>query len=438
MIASLPPPALRGTTAAQLAAYFENTWQLYETLFASVHDPALYTAPEPLRNPLIFYLGHTAAFYVNKLRLAGLWTSGVNAKLDTLFAVGVDPAHAGDLSQSELWPTADEVRRYRAEVYGRVSSFINGLKVPAEITWQHPLWALFMALEHDRIHLETTMMIVRRAPVNALTAPAGWRYAQDDPAPDPRWIEVAGREISLGRGPTDGQTLYGWDNEYGRLTTSVPPFRASADLVTNAEFLEFVRAGGYAEPSLWTEVGWAWRQTEGVRLPPYWRLEDGEVRYRAMYDELDLPLSWPAEVNAHEAAAFCRWQGSRLMTEAEYAAMAADAPLLDDDAIGHPHYNLDLRYGSPTPVGALGRGPSGFSDVYGNVWQWLADDFRPLPGFEPHPYYVDYSTLVFTPDHAAMRGGAWASTGASASRWFRSWYRRCYYLDAGFRPVKPA
>jgi hypothetical protein len=53
--------------------YFLNTWNLYDTLFCSLRDDSIfYSIPDKLRRPLIFYSGHTACVYVNKMHLAGL------------------------------------------------------------------------------------------------------------------------------------------------------------------------------------------------------------------------------------------------------------------------------------------------------------------------------------------------------------------------------
>jgi formylglycine-generating enzyme required for sulfatase activity len=80
-----------------------------------------------------------------------------------------------------------------------------------------------------------------------------------------------------------------------------------------------------------------------------------------------------------------------------------------------------------------GMSPSGFHDVWGNVWDWLADDFYPLPGFKVHPWYLDFSEPYMDSDHGMMAGGAWATTGTGASKYYRLWFRRHFYQHAGFR-----
>jgi 5-histidylcysteine sulfoxide synthase len=302
-----------------------------------------------------------------------------------------------------------------------------------------------MGLEHERIHFETTSMLIRQLPADALRRPTGWRYApledgEDGEAPSGRLIDVEAGTVELGK-PTSVPS-FGWDNEYGSRVEQVSSFAATADLVTNDEFLAFVQDGGYDDPSLWSEEGQAWKDGVDARHPKFWVPAGDGYRYRAMFEELEWPAHWPAEVNAHEAQAFCRWRGPewRLPTEAESVRICQDAPLADADSTSSDTYNLELSYGSPTPVGHLPGGTTGrgFNDVHGNVWQWLSDDFEPLPGFQKHDLYEDFSEPYFDDRHSMLRGGSWASTGTSASRFYRLWFRREFFQHAGFRLARNA
>lgn len=437
-VVSLPPPSPNDFTQDSIRAYFENTWQLYETLFSAVgDDQRLYEQPDPLRHPLVFYVGHTAAFYINKLRMAGLLDDGIDAAAETLFARGVDPHTAAELDGPAAgWPDIPAVRRYREAAHARIHAVIDTLPV-GSVGPDHPAWSLFMGLEHDRIHLETSSVLLRQLDARHLRRPDGWRIAPTHTAaPDIRWCDIPARTVTIGR--PDGAPLYGWDNEYGQNTVEVAPFQVTAHTVTNRAFLDFVSDGGYADQRLWSDEGWRWRAAQAVTRPRFWVGDADQPRYRAMFEELDMPWAWPVEVNAHEAAAFCRWRGGvRLPTEAEHLALTARAPLDAGDVITHPGYNLNLRYASPTPVDHFTPTQDGIFDSYGNVWEWLADDFAPLPGFKTHPLYEDFSSPYFDTLHATMRGGAWVSSGESASRYYRLWFRRHFYQHAGFRMVRP-
>jgi formylglycine-generating enzyme required for sulfatase activity len=70
-------------------------------------------------------------------------------------------------------------------------------------------------------------------------------------------VEVEAQTVTLCK-PRD-QPSFGWDNEYGTRSFALSAFRASRFKVTNGEFLEFVKDGGYGRPELWTAAGWQWR-----------------------------------------------------------------------------------------------------------------------------------------------------------------------------------
>jgi len=159
-------------TSSCLREYFINTWELYEMLFSSIKSPkTYYLNPDPLRNPLIFYWGHTAVFYINKLRAAGLIEKGLNAHYEHIFAVGVDPDSSENLDKPNLWPSVGEVKQYRQRVYEVVLSVIETFPFGENLKEDSPWWSLMMGLEHDRIHFETSSMLFRQLPEECLKRP---------------------------------------------------------------------------------------------------------------------------------------------------------------------------------------------------------------------------------------------------------------------------
>ena len=73
-----------------------------------------------LRHPLIFYYGHPATLYINKLRMAGLIPHPINPLFESIFETGVDEMSWDDLSQAETsWPSVHEVHEYRQQVEPR-------------------------------------------------------------------------------------------------------------------------------------------------------------------------------------------------------------------------------------------------------------------------------------------------------------------------------
>ena len=99
-------------------------------------------------------------------------------------------------------------------------------------------------------------------------------------------------------------------------------------------------------------------------------------------------------------------------------------------------YNTNLAHSSMSPVDAYKPNSKGFSDVFGNAWEWTEDYFAPLPGFEVHPFYEDFSTPCFDGLHNVIQGGSFISTGDEASVHSRFHFRPHFYQHASFRVVE--
>ncbi|MBX9720793.1 MAG: hypothetical protein K2X81_05330, partial [Candidatus Obscuribacterales bacterium] len=175
---SLTMPNLASCSRKEVRDYFNNSWTLTELLFTSlIGDEPFYRPPyHGLRHPLVFYYVHPAVLYVNKLRLAGLLENQISAYYENLFETGVDEMSWDDMSKNFIkWPSIDECLSYRKRVYDVVLDLIESHPDLADgheqITQEHPLWALFMGFEHERIHLETSSVLIRELPIHLVVSP---------------------------------------------------------------------------------------------------------------------------------------------------------------------------------------------------------------------------------------------------------------------------
>ena len=137
---------------AEILNYFKATYSLDEHLFEVFADASgMYRTADPLRHPLIFYFGHTAAFYINKLVISKVLETRINPKFESMFAIGVDEMSWDDLNQSNYsWPTAEEVKSYRKQVYDTVVQIIEMLPIQVPVQWDSPFWIILMGIEHSR------------------------------------------------------------------------------------------------------------------------------------------------------------------------------------------------------------------------------------------------------------------------------------------------
>lgn len=435
---SLKPPSLHYTNREEILNYFKNAWHLYEILFDSIiNDDTYYQSPDPLRNPLIFYYGHTAVFYVNKLLLSKSINEGLNPEFEILFAKGVDPELPQDLDIKNIWPSVNEVRAYRSKLYDLVLEVIDKIDIPDQITNDHPLWALYMGIEHDRIHFETSSVLIRQMDVELVHKPAVWNYAPTSGKNiDNEWVNIDSDIVQLGK--QESSELYGWDNEFGSMQCFVKPFQVAKNMVTNGDYLEFVSSNAYNNPIYWSEEGLKWKNRTFTMHPKFWILtKNNDFDFRAMFDIMEMPLDWPVEVNKFEAQAYVSYLDNnfRLLSEKEFQLVAKN-DFKDQEPLFENDINLNLQFGSPSPVGYFSKKGHLLNDQFGNVWDWLDDDFNPLPGFKTHPWYKDFSQPYFDDQHSILLGGAWATTGTAATKYYRLWFRDYFYQHAGFRLAK--
>ncbi len=428
----------------EIRTYFHRTYsideQLYDTLAA---DETFYIRAEPLRHPLIFYLGHTAAFYINKLVIAKIIEQRINPRFESMFAVGVDEMSWDDLNEAHYdWPRVQEVKDYRKQVRDLVDGVIRRLPLTLPINWNNPFWAILMGIEHQRIHLETSSVIIRRVPIEQVRQLPLWDICPEaGKAPANELLPVTGGLIELGK--TKEHPLYGWDNEFGRHEFQVRDFSASKYLVSNQEYLPFVLDEGYEQTEFWTEEGWSWVNYTKARHPLFWIDSADGFQFRTMARIIPMPWDWPVEVNYLEAKAFCHWLGRRtaknlrLPTEDEWYRLRDLHQIPDQPYWDKAPGNINLEYwASSCPVTRFRFGE--FFDVIGNVWQWTETPITGFAGFEIHPYYDDFSTPTFDTRHNLIKGGSWISTGNEATRDSRYAFRRHFFQHAGFRYVESA
>jgi ergothioneine biosynthesis protein EgtB len=271
--------------------------------------------------------------------------------------------------------------------------------------------------------------------------PAGYTAPVDSPPPQQEWIGIPPGRVTLGLDRDD--LVFGWDNERPATIADVGDFHIQRHDVTNAAFLEFVEAGGYADGRWWRPADWAWAQSEGIRHPLFWEQHDGAWAWRGMFDLLPLPLSWPVYVSHAEASAYARWRGARLPTEAEFQRAAYGTPSgaertypWGDDPPTAAHGALDFSRWDPAPAGShpAGRSAWGIDDLVGNGWEWTGTVFAPFAGFTVIPSYPEYSADFFDGEHFVMKGASTATARELVRPTFRNWFRARYpYVYATFR-----
>ncbi len=399
-------------------------------LVAHLDDETLERVHSPLMSPLVWDLGHIAAF-------EDLWLAHRGAGL---------PLLRPDLA--EVYDAFETPRADRGDLpYLRRADALAYLAAVRERAAELPVDPLLheLVLRHEQQHTETMLQTMELAHLPAPTAPDAATGGALASATGLELVEVPAGPCTIGA-PADG---FAYDNERPRHGLELPAFRIGRTAVTNGAFLEFVAGGGYARPEWWTREAWAWKEEYDIERPAGWTADGREWRMDRC-EPLD-PSKPVVHVSWFEADAFARAHGARLPTEAEWekaatwdyeTGTARPQPWGEEpahDAIAS-HANVDQRAFGTLPAGAhpAGASPSGCLGMIGDTWEWTAGGFDGYPGFAAYPYR-EYSEVFFGGDYRVLRGGSWATRARVATPTFRNWdHPQRRQIFAGLRIAKDA
>jgi iron(II)-dependent oxidoreductase len=382
-----------------------------------VDEPTLLAQHDPLMSPLVWDLAHIGQQEELWLLRAGdPHRPGMLAPdVDALYDAFRHP-RAERPSLPLLPPVA--AREYCYEVRGRVLDLLE--RTPDEPL---ELFTAGMVVQHEQQHDETMLatLQLRSGPpiVSGTPVPPGRALDTDR-------VFVAGGEFVLGVDGTDEP--FSLDNERPAHVVDVPAFWLGRVPVTNAQWHEFVAAGGYAEPAYWSAAGWAHRVDADLVRPKFWTADGTRMRFGV---EEEIPADEPVQhISYYEAEAFAAWSGARLPSEIEWEKACAWDPVAGRRRIwpwgsAEPSAELANLGGTalrPAPVGAYPASASayGAEQLIGDVWEWTSSDFGPWPGFRPM-IYRQYSEPFFGPDYKVLRGGSWAVAPSTIRPSFRNW-----------------
>jgi len=435
-------------TGEHLVTSLAEARTLTDKLFEVVRPENLYDRPIPERHRIAFYIGHLEAFDWNLIGRNILDLHSFDESLDHLFAFGIDPVGGGlPNDQASDWPAMQQIQLYNRTVRESLDTALekSPFSDPALPLLQDG-YALHVAIEHRLMHAETLAYMLHQLPLESKLRDRPDAPISGPPAA-PRVAKISAGTATLGL-TLNGDGAFGWDNEFEAQEVAVPEFEIDVYNVTNAGFLKFMNAGGYESRSFWTDADWRWRTEQGVKHPLFWVQRGGQWFYRAMFGEVPLPLDWPAYTSHAEAAAYLRWVGKELPTEAQIHRAAYGMPQGNEREFPWGNELPDRQYGNfdfhnwdPSPVGAFPAGASAFgiADLVGNGWEWTSTTFAPLPGFKPFSFYPGYSANFFDGQHYVMKGGSSRTAAALLRRSFRNWFQPHYpYVYAKFRGVSNA
>jgi len=380
-------------------------------LTRDLEGPQLFGPKLAIVNPVLWELGHVAWFQEHwclRLRADESLSESVLEGADALY----DSAKVAHDTRWDLpLPDLPATLEFQDRVLERV---LERLEREPDNEWF--LYFVQLALFHEDMHAEafhyTRQTLGYADPLDRDDAGEG--AVEGD-------VELPGGEFLIGAARNSG---FHFDNEKWAHRVKLGPFHIARAPVTNVQFLEFVRDGGYSRRDLWSPEAWNWKGQ--AQTPRYW-VEKGGLWLERRFSEWaplqgDLPVM---HVNWHEANAYCRYAGRRLPSEGEWEVAAS---FCGDGRRRYPWgetadaARANLNGSGRVPVGEFAAGDSfgGCRQMLGNVWEWTASTFGPYPDFVRDPY-AEYSEPWFG-THKVLRGGSFATPARLISNTWRNFY----------------
>ena len=429
-----------------LIGMLENARQRTYELIADLDEDQLLGPKYGTINPLRWEIGHVAYFYEYFIlrELYGRESILGNQQADSLYdSISVAHDTRWDLPLLNL----EQTKAYMQSVLENLCA-----RLPGTVANEQDSFIYQFGVFHEDMHCEAFLwgrqtLAYPTPKFSAAIDASSLRNAGGLAG----YVDVPGGKFRIG---AEKDAAFMFDNEKYAHGVDVTAFSIARAAVTNAEYAEFVAAGGYQTEDYWNPDGWIWIQNNQIAHPGYWTPQGNQQWTMRRFDKtLPLPDNEPViHVSWYEADAYCRWAGLRLPTELEWEVAALgeadNQGNLSANKRRYPwgngaptasHANMDgLALGS-VDVAAYAAGDSAFGcrQMLGNVWEWTSDTFAPFAGFSADAY-TEYSTTLFG-NTKVLRGGAWTTRG----RMMHGGYRNFFAADrwnifSGFRTCKPA
>lgn len=396
--------SLHGMAADTLEERFAHVRETTAALTSGLtpEDSVVQTMPDV--SPTKWHLAHTTWFfeefilavYVPRYRrvhdgYAFLFNSYYNL---------VGPMHQRPRRGLITRPGLEEIFDYRRQVDESMQSLLDARGREQEIGVR-----TLLGCHHEQQHQELLVTDIKHVLAQNPLEPA-WRTLpapREDAPPATRWLRFAGGMAEIGHNGMG----FCFDNERPCHRVFLEPFELAERPVTNAEYREFIAAGGYAKPELWLSDGWSTVQTEGWRKPLYWS-DDCRHEFTVAGRRALEPAAPVAHLSYYEADAYARWAGARLPTEAEWEHAAASCPVA----------------GNLAESGLLHPAPCADSPAFwGDVWEWTASAYLAYPGYHPPAGAIGEYNGKFMSGQMVLRGGSCATPAGH----LRATYRNFFY-----------
>ncbi len=295
----------------------------------------------------------------------------------------------GNLSR----PSVSDVYAYRAHVDEQMRAWIcNGMESLDNNAMSELTSLLELGLNHEQQHQELLATDIKYIFGHNPLFPSYQTLipALQGSTGSMGWIRVPENVYEIGY-KGDG---FCFDNELGVHKVYIHEFQIADRLVTNAEYLEFMRSGGYKDFRHWLGEGWQWVNDNTVQAPMYWYEIDGQWMNYSPDGLKPIALDEPVQhVSFYEADAYAAWIGARLATEFEWEVAS-------NQLQQEPQHKFQ----------------------YGELWEWTNSAYLPYPGFTKAAGAIGEYNGKFMVNQMVLRGGSVATPAGHARRTYRNFF----------------
>jgi ergothioneine biosynthesis protein EgtB len=337
-----------------------------EEICASLKTEDYVVQPVVDVSPPKWHLGHTSWFFETFILLQHLpdyfsfnssYPFVFNSYYES-FGARVIRTNRGNLSR----PAVEEVYQYRRHIDAAMEQLLS-LPISDELNM-----LTILGLNHEEQHQELLATdikyILGHNPLFPTYNEIGDSFETNFPSDGFIVIEEALYDIGY-----NGKAFC-FDNELGRHAAFLPAFKIAKDLVTNAQYLEFIEDGGYRKQEYWHAEGLDWIKNNNITAPLYWHWINNQWYYYSASGIQPLRLHEPVtHVSYYEASAFAAWKGMRLPTEFEWEAACGQF-------------------------------------TWGRRWEWTGSAYLPYPGYVRAPGPIGEYNGKFMVNQMVLRGAS--------------------------------
>lgn len=289
-------------------------------------------------------------------------------------------------------PTVDKVYEYRQYVTDAMLRLLedNASKVVVEL--------LEIGINHEQQHQELLAYDIKYILGTQPTFPSiGVQFPFKKQSQEQKWISIPEGVYEIGHKKED----FCFDNELPVHKLFLHNYKIANQLVTNAEFIDFIEDGGYSNFNLWHDEGWHFIQNHQIQHPLYWYKIKGEWQvYHFKRLEKIKPNQPVSHVSLYEAQAFANWKEMRLPTEFEWEVASNQLN-------------------------------------WGQLWEWTNSAYLPYPNYKPVEGALGEYNGKFMINQMVLRGASVATAKNHSRNTYRNFFHASSrWIFSGIRLVK--